>query len=119
MRAPWWLPFGRADEIQAKDLFSIVEKDKGTLLLDVREPVEFRAGHIEGAVNIPIHELPKRLDELSQFRDRHVVAICLSGHRSVPAYRLLKRAGWENVHSLHGGMMSWRRENLPTTARNG
>ncbi len=119
MHVPWWLPFGQVEEIRAEDLKSVVEKGNWTLLVDVREPMEFTASHIEGARNVPIHELPGRLEELNGDKNRPVVAICLSGHRSVPAYRLLKRAGWKNVASLHGGMVAWWRDNLPTARKNG
>ncbi len=117
MHVPWWLPFGHVDEIRRDELASIVGKGSEALLIDVREPAEFSASHIDGATNIPIHDLPKNLHRLSQDKSVPVVAICLSGHRSVPACRLLKRAGWENVSSLSGGMISWWRGDLPTVRK--
>ncbi len=113
MHVPWWFPFGRVDEIAPRDLLAKLGNGAGIQLVDVREPVEFRQGHIAGARNVPIHDLPKQLAQLNLDAARPVVAICLSGHRSVPAYRLLKRFGLPHVYSLSGGMMAWWRDNLP------
>lgn len=75
----------------------------GAQLLDVRTPGEFASGHIEGATNIPVHELRERLGELD--RGRAVVVYCRSGARSASAARLLAGAGFE-VHDL-GPMSAW------------
>ncbi len=115
MRVPWWFPFGNVAEIAPQQLRSKLGNGAGVQLLDVREPFEFVESHIAGASNMPIHDLPRTLDQLDLDPARPVVAICLSGHRSVPAYRLLKRAGYREVYSLGGGMMAWWRAHLPTT----
>ncbi len=115
MHVPWWFPFGHVAEIAPRELHSRLGNGAGVQLLDVREPSEFEASHIAGARSLPVHELPRALDGLALDRTRPVVAICLSGHRSVPAYRLLKRAGYHEVYSLGGGMLAWWRAHLPTT----
>ncbi len=117
MRIPWWLPVGRVDTVSVDRLASMLSRNERPqpLLIDVREPREFEDGHIAGAKNIPIRELPKRLDTLALDCSKPIVAICLSGHRSVPAYRLLARSGCEKVYSLDGGMLAWWRAKLPTT----
>jgi rhodanese-related sulfurtransferase len=77
----------------------------GTLfLLDVREPEEWAAGHIAGAVHIPMGELTSRLEEVP--RTTRVVAVCRSGHRSAAVTSYLVRGGWD-AHNLTGGMMAW------------
>jgi rhodanese-related sulfurtransferase len=102
------LPFGRIAEIAPRDLYARLRDDgKDWQLLDVREPIEFQAGHIVRAHNVPLHDLPHRLSDLGLDPMRPVVAICLSGHRSVPAYRLLRRAGLREIYGLAGGMMAW------------
>jgi phage shock protein E len=78
---------------------------EGARLVDVRTPSEFAAGHIEGALNIPVQELGDRLQELEP-RDQAVVVYCRSGHRSGNAARLLTRAGFPTVHDL-GAMSRW------------
>jgi len=75
----------------------------GALLLDVRTPAEFAGGHVEGAVNIPVDELLKRMSELGDART--VVIYCRSGARSARAAQLLRAHGHE-VHDI-GGMGNW------------
>jgi rhodanese-related sulfurtransferase len=111
----WWWPFGRVPGIAARDLYSSLQNDASApLILDVRTPVEWKAGHVAGAINVPITELSDKLATLRLSRDRPVVAICLSAHRSIPAVRLLKAHGVANVHQLKGGMRAWWKAGLPT-----
>jgi phage shock protein E len=77
----------------------------GARLVDVRTPGEFIAGHIPGAINIPVQQLDARMSEL-QPKDAAVVVYCRSGHRSGNAARMLKSAGFAAVHDL-GPMTRW------------
>lgn len=77
----------------------------GALLVDVRTPEEFSARHIEGAVNIPLADLDRRMAELGP-RDRAVVLYCRSGNRSHQAAERLESAGYSRVHDL-GAMSRW------------
>ena len=77
----------------------------GARLVDVRTPDEFAAGHIPGAVNIPVQQLDARLSEL-QPKDAAVVVYCRSGHRSGKAASMLKNAGFNAVSDL-GAMSRW------------
>jgi rhodanese-related sulfurtransferase len=97
-------------DIQVSELHKKLSSGKGPYLLDVRQPEEFRVGHIPGAKLIPLGELSKRLDEVPQGVD--VVCICASGHRSVPAVRQLTTAGI-TVSSLKDGMIAWQMAKLP------
>ncbi|MCC7051946.1 MAG: MBL fold metallo-hydrolase [Gemmatimonadaceae bacterium] len=76
------------------------------LVLDVRSDSEFRGGHIPGAVNIPLGELPERLRELPA--DGTIVTQCASGGRSAIAASLLLMAGAAQVENLAGGIEAWR-----------
>ena len=106
----WWLPIGKVPEIEPSELAAILSDPKVCpQLLDVRTRREWSGGHLEGAVNIPISELRARLRELSFDRDRPVVTICRSAHRSIPAVRLLLGHGFEDVSQLAGGMKAWWR----------
>jgi rhodanese-related sulfurtransferase len=87
---------------------------RGVLVLDVRQPGEWRRGHIRNAVNVPLAQLKAKLETLP--RDRTIVAVCASGHRSAVAARTLRRAGFE-VENLRGGMHGWSRAALPVTRR--
>lgn len=77
----------------------------GALLLDVRTTGEFEDGHIDGAINIPIHQLPARLAELGP-ETQDIVVYCASGGRSNLAKRLLESNGFNEVYDL-GGMDDW------------
>jgi len=74
----------------------------GVQWLDVRNPDEWQAGHIDGAVWVPLHALRDRLDELD--RNRPVVTICRGGQRSYYASRVLRQNGFADVATLTGGM---------------
>jgi len=78
------------------------------VLVDVREPLEFLAGHLEGARNIPLGELPRRLAELPP--RSLAVFICRLGPRSAQAARLVRQAGHDSATHLHGGMLAWVRD---------
>lgn len=114
MGIPWWLPFGRREEIAPRDLHARLANDGVDLqLLDVRTEAEFESGHIARARNVPLYALPRRLAGLGLDPDKPVIAICLSGHRSVPACWLLRRAGFREVYGLAGGMLAWQGSRLP------
>ena len=77
-------------------------------LVDVRGEDEYQGilGHIETAKSIPLDQLRKRANEISL--DKPVVTVCRSGGRSTQAIVLLKKAGFENLANLKGGMIGWR-----------
>ncbi len=83
----------------------------GALLVDVREPSEWRDGHAPDARHIPLGSLQGRLGEIP--RDRDVLLICRSGNRSGAAQRLLRQQGYEQVFNVSGGMGAWQRAGLP------
>jgi rhodanese-related sulfurtransferase len=95
----------RPEELQAR-----LQNGKRPFLLDVRQPEEFREGHIQGSALIPLGELRERLKELP--RDRQIVCICRSGSRSGSATRMLASAGYQAAN-LQGGMLAWNRAGLP------
>ncbi len=112
MTVPWWLPFGRVPEVRPAELAGEMAGAASPVLLDVRSPREFAAGHIAGAINVPVTSLSGRLPSLGRLDGRPVVAICLSAHRSPPAVRLLRRTGID-ARQLAGGMIAWRMAGLP------
>ena len=77
----------------------------GARLVDVRTPEEFQAGHIEGAVNIPVVDLGRRMSEVGS-KKQAVVVYCRSGARSASAARVLLESGFVNVVDL-GPMSAW------------
>jgi glyoxylase-like metal-dependent hydrolase (beta-lactamase superfamily II)/rhodanese-related sulfurtransferase len=87
-------------------------KDTRAFVLDVREPSEYVAGHVPGAVSIPQADLALRLPEVP--RDRDVLVVCEGGTRSLRAARFLKQRDYQRVINLAGGTSAWRRAGYPT-----
>lgn len=83
---------------------------KHPLVLDVRQPDEFRTGHITGAKLIPLNELHRKIKDLP--KGREIVCICASGSRSISAAKMLAKEGF-NVMNVKGGMLTWRHAKLP------
>lgn len=92
------------DTIDGKTARELVKK--GAVLLDVRTPEEFKGGHLDGALNIPVQVLEARLGELADKKDTDVVIYCHSGRRSATAKRLMEAQGFKKVHDL-GPMTAW------------
>jgi rhodanese-related sulfurtransferase len=78
------------------------------LVLDVRRDDEFARGHIEGALHIPLNELPQRLQELEPHRHAEIVVNCAVGGRSAKACQFLAGEGFSNVANLLGGFVEWQ-----------
>ena len=93
---------GDAPVAHWKDVF-----ESKALILDVREPGEFKMGHAEGAVNIPLNSLRPRMHELP--RDREILVYCAVGQRSYYASRALRLHGF-NARNISGGMRSYHAE---------
>ena len=91
--------------VDAAGLQGMLGKPDAPLVLDVRQPDEYAAGHIPGAVLLPLPQLNQRLAEVPD--QRLVVCVCRSGSRSGVATHLL-RAKQRNVLNLSGGMLGWR-----------
>ncbi|BCT74454.1 sulfurtransferase [Sinomonas cyclohexanicum] len=88
----------------------------GGTLLDVREDYEWEAGHAEGAVHIPLEQLPGRLDELDP--DDDLLVICRTGGRSARAAQWLVANGY-SAFNVAGGMDAWLTAGRPMVAENG
>ena len=93
-----------------------VEVPAGAYLLDVREDEEWDAGHVSGAVHIPLGELGARYTELG--RGQPLFVICRSGNRSAHAARALAGAGWDAAN-VSDGMIGWQAAGLPMASASG
>jgi rhodanese-related sulfurtransferase len=97
-------------QIGVREAYERLQAPDAPVIVDVRQPVETRSGSVPGAVLIPLTELGKRLSELP--RDRPILTICYSNHRSPMAARRLMKAGFK-VLDVEGGLMAWQRAGLP------
>jgi len=100
--------------IDADELLSLQQaKATDLLLLDVRTPGEFAAGHVPGAINIPHDQLASRLAELPASRDKPLVVYCRTGRRAVLAEEVLRQGGYTHVRHLQGDMLGWQAAGRP------
>ena len=98
------------------DAQTAYERKDDVIFVDVREPYEWAAGHIEGSLHIPIMELPSRTAEIPT--DRTIVCVCQIGQRSELTARFLQQNGYE-AHNLEGGMADWHSRGLPFVTAGG
>ena len=101
--------------IHPNELKYMIDSGRDFVLLDVREEWEYQLVHIEGAVSIPLGELPKRFGELSPIDE--IVVYCHHGMRSLDAAYLLQQLGFKSVLSVVGGIDRWASEIAPNLER--
>ena len=100
------LPTGSYAILSVEELRAASARGESPLVVDVRTDREWKAGHIDGALHIPLGDLSKRASEIP--RDRAVATMCEGGYRSALAASLLARAGVDQVANVTGGMAAWR-----------
>ena len=98
--------------VTPQELVNLVNRE-GALVLDVRDSKEFQAGHIVDARNIPHGSLDTRITEIEKFKAKPVAVVCKMGQHASSAGTALRKAGFEDVRRLTGGMAEWRNQNLP------
>lgn len=113
-RGPVMARLAGVESITVHALSERMASTSAPLLLDVRTPAEFKSGHIPDAVPVPLSELSERIDALrARAVSRDVALICLSGSRSTFGAVTLKRAGFEKVFNVIGGMANWKAQGYP------
>ncbi|MEM7079576.1 MAG: rhodanese-like domain-containing protein [Pseudomonadota bacterium] len=98
--------------ISAQELVQLVNNDDA-VVVDLRDKQEFEQGHIVGSLNIPYANLESRVNELNKFKEKPLVLACKMGQHSGAAGTALRKAGFENVSRLRGGIAEWRGQSLP------
>ena len=102
---------GGVTHVSAADAVRLI--NKGALVIDVRKPAEFEAGHIVNARNVELDRLQQENDAIAKKKDKILLAVCDDGGLSGNAAGLLRKAGYANSFSLRGGILGWRADNLP------
>lgn len=82
---------------------------RGVFILDVREPHEYKAGHVAGSKLIPLGSLSDRVAELQSLHGQKIVVICRGGKRSATACWQLAQAGFTQTYNVAGGIIAWQR----------
>lgn len=91
--------------------------DRDALAIDVRQPSEFKRGHLLDAMNIPAAKLKDRLQELSKYKDRPIIIYSGMSGGALEPVKLLRSHGFGEVYALRGGINSWTTSNLPVTIK--
>lgn len=86
-------------------------------VIDVREQPEWAKGRIAGSRHIPVGQLDQRIGDLEKFKERPLIVVCASGMRSASACSTLRKAGFERVFALDGGIGAWEQAGLPLTKK--
>ena len=102
-------------EISAPDAAKLRETNPEVTFLDVREDSELAICRIEGALHIPMGEIPERADSLP--KDRPLIVLCHHGMRSANVQQYLEAKGFKNLMNLSGGIHAWSLEVDPAVAR--
>lgn len=92
-------------EIMPEEVKVQLEGASHPVLLDVREPWEIEIAHIDGSKNIPMGDVPMRVQELDP--EEHIIVVCHHGVRSLNVTNWLRQQGFENVQSMRGGIDLW------------
>lgn len=93
------------DTIQPSEIKTRLAQGEKLVLIDVREDEEVAEGMIQGAIHIPLGQLPDRLDEIPQAEE--VILVCRSGNRSGRALGYLEANGYKGLKNMTGGMLEW------------
>jgi phage shock protein E len=96
-----------------KELLDRMGSQDAPIVLDVRSPWEYQAGHVPGAYNLEDRQVPYRIEELKQLKDREIVVYCEVGPRARWVEGYLRQEGFTNVKHLVGDFSGWRRNGNP------
>ena len=99
-----WIRMG-VTHISVHEVKARLDARERLLIVDVREPHEFKAGHIKGAMNLPLGSLAQRATTLTPSAE--TILVCRSGNRSMTAFRQLKGLGFTRLLNMEGGMLRW------------
>lgn len=102
-------------DINSKEVNLMLQKDKKLVVLDVRTPEEFNAGHIKGAINIDIKQ-PDALSKIDKLdHQAKYIVHCRTNHRSKIAVDHMVQSGFKTIYQMVDGMNGWNENKLPLT----
>jgi SulP family sulfate permease len=99
------------DRLVTPERFEQLASDTEALVIDVREPEEYRRGHVPGAALLPLRALLEEGPDLP--KDKQILLVCRSGRRTTRAIYMLEDLGFTRLHGLEGGILAWQAEGLP------
>ncbi len=107
----------KGSQLSPSSAIRLMNNHSDALVLDVRTAKDYKNGHIKGAKNIPLSDLAGSIESLEKEKDKPVLIYCNSGNSVMRAIRMLKKAGFEKVNNLEGGIAAWKEANMPLTKK--
>lgn len=104
--------FSRGREVGVTDAVQLINR-KDAVIVDLREPNEFKSGRIPHARNIPAGRIGERVKELEKVKAKPLLLVCQTGSRSAEACASLLKSGFSDVVALSGGMAAWQQAGMP------
>ena len=98
--------------LTAQGAVQLINRERA-VVVDVREPEEFAAGHVTGAKNVPLDQLEEKLAAAVKNKTVPLLLMCESGTRAQRAVAIAKKLGYEQAQAVAGGLKSWKDANLP------
>jgi hydroxyacylglutathione hydrolase len=99
--------------MQANELMQRIKAKNAPVIVDTRSEMEFRKGHIPGAINAPVRKILLNRAQLPQDKNREMVITCMHGQRATMAKFLLGLYGYRNTALLEGFLEDWKAAGLP------
>lgn len=104
--------FRTGHEISVLEAVQLINR-RDAIVIDVREPGEYAAGHIAAARHIPEGQLEERIKELEKFKTRPIIVSCRGGSRAASVGSALRKHGFGEVFILRGGVTAWEQASMP------
>ncbi|CAN7588668.1 rhodanese-like domain-containing protein [Variovorax sp. LjRoot290] len=101
-----------AGSLTAQGAVQLINRERA-VVVDVREPEEYAAGHVTGAKNVPLNQLDEKLAAAVKNKSVPLLLICATGARAQRAVATAKKLGYEQAQAVAGGLKSWKEANLP------
>jgi len=101
-------------EVSAKEAYELLGNIR-PLILDVRTIREYKKGHLENSVLLPLQELQARWKEISEYKNQDILLYCATGNRSTVASKILIDKGFKRIYNMRYGISDWSRKKYPIT----
>ncbi len=98
--------------LTAQGAVQLINRERA-VLVDVREPEEFAAGHMIGAKNVPLNQIEEKLTGAVKNKNVPLLLVCATGARAQRAVATAKKLGYEQAQAVSGGLKAWKEANLP------
>lgn len=92
------------NDIDYENAKIMLKNDKTCRLIDVRSPQEYKEGHLEQSINIPLYDIKGQINNVITNKETPIILYCQSGNRSKKAVEILKKEGYKNLYNISGGL---------------